>query len=215
MNTINEILSQKADDLFGDDVLLGLTPTPVASEADKIEPKITPCSPTLNTEQIKSAVHRIKDQLDGILRLLNGEIVKSNESATVTSHQVLETGEKIIEGVFNGEKMVDSEGKEYGVPANYASKSKLVEGDMMKLTITSNGSFIYKQIGPVERRRVTGELIKDADTEQYSVLVDGTTHKVLTASITFFKGRPGDEVVLVLPKESDSAWGAVENIIKK
>ena len=214
MNTINDILSQKADDLFGDDDLLSLTPTLPASNSVKPESKTAPDSSVNNTEQIKAAIHRAKDQLDGILRLLNGEVIKFNESATVVNAQTLETGEKIIEGKFNGEKMIDNEGKEYDIPANYASKSKLVEGDLMKLTITKNGSFIYKQIGPIERRRLTGELIFNADSGQYTVMTEGKTYKVLTASITFFKGRHGDEVVLVLPKAAASAWGAVDNIIK-
>lgn len=217
MNTINDILSQKADDLFGDDIfnLAPAVSTPPMPDAVKPEVKTTPDSPINNTEQIKNSIHRIKDQLDGILRLLNGEIIKSDEPATVASVQTLATGEKVIEGVFNGEKMVGSDGEEYAVPPNYASKSKLVEGDKMKLTITKNGSFIFKQIGPVERRRVTGELIFSADTEQYSVIVEGRTYKVLTASITFFKGRHNDGVVLILPRNSASAWGAVDNVIKK
>ena len=63
---------------------------------------------------------------------------------------------KIIEGVFDGQMMLSPDGKNYPIPANYASKSKLVEGDLMKLTITEDGSFIYKQIGPVPRKQVIG-----------------------------------------------------------
>ena len=56
---------------------------------------------------------------------------------------------KVIEGVFDGQGMVGPDGKSYPVPANYASKSKLIEGDILKLTIADDGGFIYKQIGPV------------------------------------------------------------------
>src|SRR5437868_3371869 len=59
---------------------------------------------------------------------------------------------RVIEGVFDGQNMMDSRGQTYPVPANYASKSKLVEGDGMKLTITDEGKFIYKQIAPIPRR---------------------------------------------------------------
>jgi hypothetical protein len=38
---------------------------------------------------------------------------------------------------------------------------------------------------------------------------------VLLASITYFKGEPGDEVVVLVPKEKETKWAAVENIIKK
>ena len=57
--------------------------------------------------------------------------------------------------------MVDAQGNTYPVPANYASKSKLVEGDGMKLTITDEGKFIYKQIAPVPRRTALGVLIQE------------------------------------------------------
>ena len=41
---------------------------------------------------------------------------------------------KVIEGVFDGQTMHDADGKAYPVPANYASKSKLVEGDIAAQT---------------------------------------------------------------------------------
>jgi len=53
---------------------------------------------------------------------------------------------KVIEGVFDGEMMVAADGQTYSVPPNYASKSKLVEGDTLKLTIPADGSFVFKQI---------------------------------------------------------------------
>ena len=65
---------------------------------------------------------------------------------------------KIIEGVFDGQNMVGSDGKTYPVPANYASKSKLVQGDILKLTIPEDGAFVYKQIGPIPRKQVVGTL---------------------------------------------------------
>ncbi|MBP6929845.1 MAG: hypothetical protein KBB77_02820, partial [Candidatus Moranbacteria bacterium] len=42
-----------------------------------------------------------------------------------------ETGGTVIEGTFDGQIMLGTDGKQYPVPANYASKSKLVEGDML------------------------------------------------------------------------------------
>ncbi|MFH0873675.1 MAG: hypothetical protein V1846_02425 [Candidatus Komeilibacteria bacterium] len=122
---------------------------------------------------------------------------------------------KIIEGVFDGQNMIGPDGKVYSVPANYASKSKLVEGDILKLTIDGQGNFIYKQIGPVERRRLMGVLARDQDKGDYIVVVDDRLFKTLTASITYYKGEEGDQVVILVPKDADSKWAAVENIIKK
>ncbi len=122
-----------------------------------------------------------------------------------------EEGEKIIEGVFNGQTMTDKDGKEYPVPANYASKSKLIPGDVLKLTIQEDGSFLYKQIGPIERKRLVGTLTYEDG--QYKVISQGKAFKVLLASITYFKGEIGDKVTLIIPALTDSEWGAIENIL--
>jgi hypothetical protein len=124
-----------------------------------------------------------------------------------------ESGE-IVEGVFDGQVMIGTDGKQYPVPANYASKSKLVEGDMLKLTITSDGSFIYKQIGPAERKRLIGVVSQD-DLGNYVVLAEGKAYRVLLASVTYFKAEPGDEVTVVIPRDSESIWGSIENVVKK
>jgi hypothetical protein len=121
---------------------------------------------------------------------------------------------KIIEGNFDGQIMLGTDGKQYPVPANYASKSKLVEGDMLKLTITTEGSFIYKQIGPAERKRLIGVVSQDADGN-YFVAAEGRAFKVLLASITYFKVEPGDEVTLVIPRDLESDWGSIENVLQK
>ncbi|MCC6643807.1 hypothetical protein IT411_03590, partial [Candidatus Peregrinibacteria bacterium] len=65
-------------------------------------------------------------------------------------------GSHIIEGAFDGQNMIGPDGRVYSVPANYASKSKLVQGDVLKLTITEDGTFLYKQIGPIERKKIVG-----------------------------------------------------------
>jgi len=111
--------------------------------------------------------------------------------------------------------MVGPDGKQYPVPANYASKSKLVEGDVLKLTIADDGSFIYKQIGPVDRQRLIGELSRDETSGEYRVEAAGRPYKILLASVTYFKGEVGDEVVVLVPTEGEARWAAVENIIKK
>lgn len=168
---------------------------------------------TKSTDQLKSMIHTMRDQLDAMLRIINGEQIKIKKITNPTA-EILETGEQIIEGVFNGEKMIGPDGQGYDVPPNYASKSKLVEGDIMKLTITKNGRFVYKQISPIERKRLVGELITDNANDQWSVLAEGKTYKVLKASVTFYKGKPGDEVVFFIPENGESSWGAVENIIR-
>jgi len=121
---------------------------------------------------------------------------------------------KIVEGTFDGQIMIGMDRKQYPVPANYASKSKLIEGDLLKLTITPDGSFIYKQIGPAERKRLIGVVNQDADGN-YFITADGKAYRVLLASVTYFKVEPGDEVTLVAPRDINSDWGSIENVIQK
>ncbi len=117
----------------------------------------------------------------------------------------------IIEGLFDGQNMVDGEGNIYPVPANYASKSKLIEGDKLKLTIAENGAFIFKQIELIPRVLKVGSLVMDGS--QYKVLVDSDTYHVLYASVTFFRAHVGDQVTIIIPKDKPAKWAAVENII--
>lgn len=116
---------------------------------------------------------------------------------------------KIIEGVFDGQNMLGSDGKNYPVPANYASKSKLVQGDILKLTISDDGSFLYKQIGPIPRKQVVGTL--KLESGHYYVDINGRNFRVLLASVTYFKAKPGDQVSVNLPEDDSQAeWAALE-----
>ncbi|MEI7891375.1 MAG: hypothetical protein WCI36_05420 [bacterium] len=120
----------------------------------------------------------------------------------------------VVEGTFDGQIMIGTDGKQYPVPANYASKSKLVEGDMLKLTITLDGSFVYKQIGPANRKSVIGIVSQD-EKGNYFIFSEGKPYKVLLASVTYFKAEPGDEVVIMLPRDIESTWAAIENVLQK
>ena len=121
--------------------------------------------------------------------------------------------EKTIEGVFDGEMMIAPDGKTYPIPPNYASKSKLVEGDTLKLTISDDGSFVFKQIAPVERRNAVGTLAQNGS--EYTISAEGKNYKVLTASVTFYKASPGDQVTIILPKDHDAVWAVMENVAPK
>lgn len=123
-------------------------------------------------------------------------------------------GSRVTEGVFDGQHMIGADGKQYLVPPNYASKSKLVEGDMMKLAITQEGAFIYKQIGPIDRRRVNCTLEKD-EMGMWHATNGVHRWRLLTAAVTYFKGNQGDEAIILVPSATPSKWAAVENIISR
>ncbi len=116
---------------------------------------------------------------------------------------------RVIEGVFDGKDMIGPDKRKYPVPANYASKSKLVAGDVLKLTITDDGSYIYKQIGPVPRKKMVGTLTQEGN--QYQVVAGGKTYNILLASVTYFKVHPGDQLSVLVPESQDADWAAVDN----
>ena len=161
-------------------------------------------------KQIRSA-RRLVSELAGEHAEDDTDFVQTR--ARALSAPEISENSRIIEGVFDGQNMLDTNGRSYPVPANYASKSKLVVGDQMKLTITDDGKFIYKQIGPVERRSVVGPLTYE--NGQYKVLADGKSYKVLLASVTFFRAEVGDEVTVLIPGEGEAEWGALDAVIPK
>jgi hypothetical protein len=126
-----------------------------------------------------------------------------------------ETGARTVEGIFDGTFMVTSEGERHLVPENYASKSKLIEGDMLKLIIKTDGTHIYKQISPVERKRLVGVLGTDTVMNTPIVIVGADVYKVLTASVSYHKSVPGDEVVILVPGSGKSLWAALERVVGK
>lgn len=157
-----------------------------------------------------SAAEESLEQAKKALQEVTGEALSIAPLRPMPEGRVIETG-KIIEGLFDGENMVGPEGKKYPVPANYSSKSKLVEGDRLKLTIADDGSFIFKQIGPAQRKKLVGTL--SLDDNVYHVLAEGKSYKLLFASVTYHKAQPGDRVTIVVPQSGESLWAALENVI--
>lgn len=161
-----------------------------------------------NAQQELSEAKRILDHFLEDRRLSTSDVER--RAANLAAGR--EGRKRVIEGVFNGEEMIGPDGKHYTIPANYASKSKLVEGDILKLTIVEDGSFVYKQIGPVKRSRKVGILTSREDRKEFAVLADGRTYRVLNASVTYYKGQAGDEVTIIVPDDGNSDWAAIENL---
>jgi hypothetical protein len=165
-------------------------------------------------EMLDSAEANIRSakQVLSELTSATGKNQYAGAAAKIGSIETAE-GKKVIEGVFDGQNMIGPDKKTYSVPANYASKSKLIPGDVLKLTILDDGSFVYKQIGPVERKRIVGTLTYEDG--QYKVIAAGKAFKVLLASVTYFRAEVGDRVTLIIPELEDSEWGAIENVLPK
>ncbi len=164
--------------------------------------------PEKQVKRLKSLIQEAETNLAAAKELLISII--SDDGDVVTPRSSMEdVNGKVVEGIFDGQKMAGPDGKEYPVPANYASKSKLVEGDILKLTIADDGGFIYKQIGPVERRQVIGTLTQHDGA--YYVEVGGTEYRILLASVTYFRLIVGSQVTIIIPADNpDATWAAVE-----
>lgn len=162
--------------------------------------------PEKQVKRLKALLNEAETNLAAARELLTSLV---GEDPVADHTQREEVAGKVIEGVFDGQNMLGPDGKTYPVPANYASKSKLVQGDILKLTIADDGGFIYKQIGPVPRKQVIGTLLQHDGG--YFVEVNGKEYRILLASVTYFKGQVGDQVSVMLPEDdTDVEWAALE-----
>lgn len=98
---------------------------------------------------------------------------------------------------------------------NYSSKTKLIPGDLLKLKILEDGKFIYKLIQPVERKHVRAILTNTDDNKSAAMTDDGKTYLLNQAAVSFFKGKPGDELYILVNEKEDTAFAAIEAVIKK
>lgn len=162
--------------------------------------------PEKQIKRLRALIQEAETNLAAATELL-ASLVGDDETTAPISRE--DTLGKVIEGVFDGQNMVGSDAKTYPVPANYASKSKLVQGDILKLTIADDGSFLYKQIGPIPRKQVVGTLRLEGG--HYFVDVAGKQYRVLLASVTYFKAKPNDQVSVNVPEDDSNAeWAALE-----
>ena len=162
--------------------------------------------PEKQIKRLKALISEAETNLAAAKELLIS-LVGEDPEITATARENISG--KVLEGVFDGQNMVGSDGKTYPVPANYASKSKLVQGDILKLTIGDDGAFMYKQIGPIPRKQVVGVLIQKEG--HYFVEVEDKMYRVLLASVTYFKAKPGDQISVNIPEDdADAEWAAIE-----
>jgi hypothetical protein len=163
--------------------------------------------PEKQIKRLKTLIAEAETSMAAAKELLTSLV--GDDSTAVGSPKEEALG-KIIEGVFDGQNMIGSDGKTYPVPANYASKSKLVQGDILKLTIADDGAFLYKQIGPIPRKQVVGAL--RLENGHYYVDTGDKSYRILLASVTYFKAKPGDQVSVNIPEDDNAnvEWAALE-----
>jgi hypothetical protein len=125
-------------------------------------------------------------------------------------HSYKSEDSKIVEWVFTWEEMYGVDWEKYPIPANYSSKSKMVQWDKLKLTITGNWRMLYKQINPIERETKTGLLTENK--WKYQVIVDWNTYDLLTAAVTHFKANIWDTITILIPKWKQATFAAIDNV---
>lgn len=177
-------------------------------------------------KKIQTALNMVEvaeNNLKNIRQILSGLLEENGQKATYSNFSIKKSHDEslateVVEGNFDGENMMGDNGQIYIVPQNYASKSQLIIGDRMKWILTSERE-IFKLIAPVERERVNGTF--SIDGENYAVLVNNLAIpvRVLKASATFaIKNQGlsvGDEVTVLIPKDSTPVWGALISVVKK
>lgn len=165
--------------------------------------------PEKQVKRLHSLIQEAETNLAAAKELLVSIIGDDGSVITPHSRTYEDVDGKVVEGIFDGNRFAAPDGKEYPVPANYASKSKLVEGDILKLTIAADGSFIYKQIGPIDRKQIIGTLSQHDGA--YYVEANGREYRILLASVTYFRINVGDQVTILVPTDNPEAtWAAVE-----
>lgn len=107
-----------------------------------------------------------------------------------------------ITGTFDGIFLVTKEGTKHQVAANYASKSRLVYGDTLRLVQTP-GRDIFKQIVKVPRKTVGGVL--DKKGEDWVVVTSDGSYQVLSAAVRYYEGEVGDAVSVLIPEDNPQA----------
>lgn len=118
---------------------------------------------------------------------------------------------KVIEGIFTGKDMLGADKNLYPVPANYASKSKIVEGSKLKVTIKSDGSYQYKIIDEIEFDTTTGTLIKDA--EHFMIISQQGIYQVLPASVTYLQAHVGDRIAIRIPRGIKATYATIDTLV--
>lgn len=163
-------------------------------------------------ESAEKSIRNAKKLLSEVLKENNIDIWDiSLDTSWLTDYRSEDS--KIIEWVFSWEDMLGADGHRYPVPSNYASKSKLVQWDKLKLTIDWSWKMLYKQIQPIERDTKVWLLVKE--NWKFQVVAEWKTYNLLTAAVTHFKAEIWDSLTVILPSWKEATFAAIEAVIPK
>ena len=209
-----------ADDWQPDQAVVFSQPESLAKQQlskVKASSAVESADPNINSSQLKSLQNiagRLALLASELQQIIQGTVQVAKPSQIITDSSIKEPvkAETVVEGYFDGEQMIAANGQVYAVPANYASKSKLVEGDGLKLTIGNHGHFIYKQINVIDRRRLVANLEQAPDGNYYAVY-EHQRWRLLKASVSYFRAQPGDRIAILIPQDIAANFAALENLV--
>ena len=159
-------------------------------------------------KRAKLMVHQLVENKDIDLDQLDIDMQAVGDLSSYT-----EDDAQVVEWVFDGYFMVGSDKKKYPVPLNYSSKSKLIPGDVLKLRVMGDGKLVYKLIGQANRQFIKATLSKSDDNKFIALTDEGTIYYLNQAAVSYFKGKTGDELSIIINSDWVGNFAAIEAMI--
>jgi hypothetical protein len=160
-------------------------------------------------KRAKLMVHQLAENKDVDMK----KIEASLEQTAGSFSSYTEDDMQVVEGVFDGYFMIGADKKKYPVPLNYSSKSKLIPGDVLKLRIMTDGKLIYKLIGQANRQFIKATLSKSDDNKFIALSDEGSIYFLNQAAVSYFKGKTGDELSIIINADGVGNFAAIEAMI--
>lgn len=153
-------------------------------------------------ENMKKLIYSAVNQLEKIQNVI--------ESMEQDERKVYYQSIPGTEGNFDGQYLIAQDGRKTEVPENYAAKSRLVYGDVLKV-FNDAGKQVFKQIDRVERKKVSGVLTKKEG--KWYLLSDSGSYRVSDASAEFNGAMLNDKASAYVPaKELNAPWAALDEV---
>lgn len=162
----------------------------------------------MSVSEIRQSVENIKKELDNLVRLVeNG----STGTATGAANQVAQSSDEVIgTGQYDGFYVTTEDGQKHEVPPTYASKSRVVFGDTLK--ILKNGDRVYfEHLNKVPRKELSGILTKKEGSWHF--LSHSGVYKVLDVAVEYYKGKELDEAIALVPEDNlEAPFAALDKV---
>jgi len=162
---------------------------------------------------VENDIRRVRVLLQRIQDGSYKEEIDENElkelSSKLLNYNVPQEGQ-VVEWVYDGLYMIGSDEKKYPVPLNYSSKSKLISGDVLKLTILTNGKLMYKLISPASRTYIKATLSQNGN-EYIAIWDNGKTYRLNPAAVTYFDLKVWDEMSIIINNDGKWDFAAIES----